>query len=72
MMTPTRPELSTFTNWHKATISADDNACVEVATEPTGWTAVRDSTDPHGPALMFTKKEWAAFLDGARKGEFDL
>ncbi|MGC4939290.1 DUF397 domain-containing protein [Kribbella sp. DT2] len=72
MMSPDRPGLSAFTNWRKATLSADDNACVEVASEPNGWRAVRDSTDPHGPVLMFTPKEWAAFLDGAHKGEFDL
>lgn len=72
MMSPDRPPLSSFTNWHKANNSGDDNACVEVASEPTGWTAVRDSTDRQGPVLMFTPKEWTAFLDGARKGEFDL
>jgi hypothetical protein len=71
MMSPNRPELTKFTNWHKANLSGDDGACVEVATEPGGWTAVRDSTDRQGPVLMFTPKEWTAFLDGARKGEFD-
>jgi hypothetical protein len=25
--------------------------------------AVRDSKDPHGPALVFTPAAWAAFLE---------
>lgn len=33
--------------------------------------AVRDSKDPNGPVLMYTAAEWRAFLDGAKKGEFD-
>jgi hypothetical protein len=33
--------------------------------------AVRDSKDPHGPILRFTRAEWAAFLDGAKTSEFD-
>jgi hypothetical protein len=33
--------------------------------------AVRDSKDPDGPVLMFESHEWAAFLHGARAGEFD-
>jgi hypothetical protein len=32
---------------------------------------VRDSKDRSGPVLRFTGLEWDAFLDGARKGEFD-
>ncbi|WP_308016135.1 DUF397 domain-containing protein [Nonomuraea aurantiaca] len=32
--------------------------------------AIRDSKDPHGPALIFTSGEWAAFLAGAKDGEF--
>lgn len=33
---------------------------------------VRDSKNPEGPVLTFTRSEWEAFLDGARYGEFDL
>jgi hypothetical protein len=32
---------------------------------------VRDSKDAAGPVLRFTAAEWAAFLAGARAGEFD-
>ncbi|AGL13555.1 hypothetical protein L083_0045 [Actinoplanes sp. N902-109] len=34
--------------------------------------AVRDSKNPHGPALIFTTDEWDAFVGGAKDGEFDL
>jgi hypothetical protein len=32
---------------------------------------MRDSKNPNGPALEFSRQEIAAFLDGAHKGEFD-
>ena len=34
--------------------------------------AVRDSTNPSGPALIFTAAEWDAFVGGAKDGEFDI
>ncbi|WP_436761288.1 DUF397 domain-containing protein [Streptosporangium sp. V21-05] len=45
--------------------------CVEVAGLSGGRAAVRDSKDPSGPALVFTRGEWAAFVGGVRNGEFD-
>jgi len=45
---------------------------VEVANLPDGGRAVRDSKDPAGPILRFTAREWAAFVGGAKDGEFDL
>jgi hypothetical protein len=33
---------------------------------------IRDSKDPDGPVLVFTRDEWIAFLDGAKAGEFDV
>ena len=45
--------------------------CLEVASLPDGEIGVRDSKDPDGAVLRFTRDEWHAFLGGARKGEFD-
>ncbi|MDA0634404.1 DUF397 domain-containing protein [Nonomuraea sp. MCN248] len=58
--------------WRKAAASADVGQCVEVATNLPGVVAVRDSKNPHGPALIFTPGEWRAFVGGVRDGEFDL
>ncbi|CAM5296015.1 DUF397 domain-containing protein [Streptomyces xanthochromogenes] len=57
--------------WVKATASDAYNDCVEIARLPQGEVALRNSRFPQGPALVFTSSELAAFLDGARKGEFD-
>ena len=69
-MTYDRPELNNLL-WRKATASITDGNCVEVAHTP-DTIAVRDSKDPNGAVLRYTHAEWAAFLDGAKKGEFDL
>ncbi len=58
--------------WRKSSRSGPwtDN-CVEVAFVD-GAIAVRDSKNPTGPVLVFTRSEWDAFVDGAKDGEFDL
>ena len=56
--------------WRKAKSSMGNGACVELA-PVNGMVAVRDSKDPDGPMLRYTAAEWNAFLDGAKRGEFD-
>jgi Domain of unknown function (DUF397) len=58
--------------WRKSTYSGANGDCVEVAGNLPGVVAVRDSKDRGGPALVFTRAEWDAFLSGAKHGEFDL
>ena len=49
-------------DWRKSSYSGNNGgACVEVARNLPGVVAVRDSKDPHGPALIFTPAGWAAF-----------
>ncbi|MFJ3421831.1 DUF397 domain-containing protein [Streptomyces sp. NPDC086082] len=58
--------------WVKSTYSgASGGNCVEVAALPGGGAAVRNSRDPEGPALVYTREELAAFVAGAKGGEFD-
>lgn len=59
------------TNWRKSQASNPSGSCVEVTELPEGTIAVRNSRDPHGPALVYTQEEMAAFLRGAKDGEFD-
>ena len=48
-------------NWKKASHSAYNGSCVEVATAE-GSVLVRDSKDPDGPVLSVTPAKWRAFL----------
>jgi hypothetical protein len=56
--------------WRKATASAAGN-CVEMAAVPDGPVAVRNSRDPHGPAILFSRTAIAALIEGMNAGEFD-
>lgn len=57
--------------WHKSRRSQGENDCVEVAKDPDGGRWLRDTKDRGRPAHYFTASEWAAFLAGAKDGEFD-
>jgi hypothetical protein len=57
--------------WIKSRHSNAEGNCVEVAPLVDGGIAMRNSRDPDGPALVYTSAEVAAFLAGAKDGEFD-
>jgi Domain of unknown function (DUF397) len=63
-------ELTNVT-WQKSKHSNPNGACVEVAHLMNGEIALRNSRFPAGPALVYTRAEIAAFLAGAKDGEFD-
>lgn len=57
--------------WKKSRRSNPNGNCVELAGLPGGEVAVRNSRDPQGPALIYTRAEMTAFLRGAKDGDFD-
>jgi hypothetical protein len=56
-------------SWVKASFSTGLNACVELAAQG-DMIALRDSKEPD-VHLHFTQLEMFAFIDGAKRGEFD-
>ena len=54
--------------WRKSTASVSGQ-CVEVAFADES-VLVRNSRDPLGSVLRFSRQEWAAFLKGVDNGEF--
>jgi hypothetical protein len=64
-------DLLSGVSWRKSKRSGALGNCVEVAPLRTGDIAVRNSRFPAGPALVYSRDEMAAFLTGAKDGEFD-
>ncbi|XIE79361.1 DUF397 domain-containing protein [Streptomyces sp. SBR177] len=55
-------DLDTAT-WIKSSHSGDNGGnCVEVASGVTGCVPVRDSKAPEGPAVVFGRGAWDAFV----------
>jgi hypothetical protein len=52
--------------WRKSVRSYANGNCVET-TFLAALIGVRDSKNPYGPALFFTRTEWAAFLVAAKR-----
>lgn len=58
--------------WQKSQRSSPSGNCVELAPLPgAAGVAMRNSRDPHGPALIYTVEEIEAFILGVRDGDFD-
>lgn len=57
--------------WRKSRHSGCLGNCVEVAALNSGKVAMRNSREPNGPALIFSRGEMAAFLAGAKDGKFE-
>jgi hypothetical protein len=62
--------MTDSTPWITPMASSGEGSCVEMRRHD-GMIEVRDSKDREGPVLRFTNAEFAAWLDGVNKGEFD-
>lgn len=57
--------------WFKSSRSAGGKDCVEVAFLDGERVGVRDSKNPHGPALVFDAAAWSSFTADISSGRFD-
>lgn len=58
--------------WRKPWSGSNGGNCVEAKPLGDGRVALRQSTDPDGPALIYTTDEMTAFIEGAKAGEADF
>jgi hypothetical protein len=58
--------------WRKASLSAHNGGCVEIAANLRDVTAVRDSKRPEGGAHVVTRDAFARFLADVKGGRYDL
>jgi hypothetical protein len=66
-------EESVDLRWRKSSYSGNGGGnCVEVASNLPDIVAVRDSKNPDGPMLAWTREDWSEFVQGIKRGEFDL
>ena len=57
--------------WSKPWSSPNGGSCLEAKKLPGGVIALRQSTDPDGPALVLQSHEIRAFVEGAKQGLAD-
>ena len=59
--------------WRKATKSGSNQGnCLEVAPLSGGRVGLRDTEVPERAPFVVSASVWDAFVDGAKKGEFDF
>ncbi|MEV6171969.1 DUF397 domain-containing protein [Streptomyces sp. NPDC051954] len=58
--------------WHKPWSGTNGGSCVEAKRLSDGSVAFRQSTDPEGPALVYSRDEMIVFLEGAKAGQADF
>ncbi|WP_406172912.1 DUF397 domain-containing protein [Streptomyces sp. NBC_00996] len=61
------PDASVVPMWRKSSYSGGDSGeCLEVNDSRPAHVPVRDSKNPHGPAVVFTAGAWTAFVTAVR------
>lgn len=63
------PDASVLTSWRKSSYSnGEGGECVEVADGCPGTVPVRDSKNPHGPAVVFPTDAFSTFVSAVQRG----
>ncbi|MFI0785265.1 DUF397 domain-containing protein [Streptomyces lydicus] len=71
MPDPVVPRTLTRSGWRKSSYSgAEAGSCVEVMDGFPAGVPVRDSKNPHGPALVFPAAVWDSFVTVVKDGGF--
>ncbi|MDC7337779.1 DUF397 domain-containing protein [Streptomyces lydicus] len=61
------PRALARTGWRKSSYSgAEGGSCLEVLDGHPAGVPVRDSKDPHGPAVVFPVAAWRAFIGAVK------
>ncbi|MGW7022385.1 DUF397 domain-containing protein [Streptomyces decoyicus] len=56
-------------SWRKSSYSNQDGGnCIEVSDDFPALVPVRDSKDPHRPALLFDATAWSSFVTAVKGG----
>ncbi|GAB2892209.1 DUF397 domain-containing protein [Streptomyces mayteni] len=58
--------------WRKPWSGGNGGSCVEAMLLGDGRVALRQSTDPDGPALICSRHEIERFIEGVKSGEADF
>ncbi|MFD0209359.1 DUF397 domain-containing protein [Streptomyces hirsutus] len=65
------PSTAGLEGWRKSSYSNDQGgSCLEVLDGHRRSVPVRDSKNPHGPAVIVPASAWSAFVTAVRSGGF--
>ncbi|CAL9542484.1 DUF397 domain-containing protein [Streptomyces sp. enrichment culture] len=63
------PSAGALAGWRRSSYSNDQGgSCLEVLDGHRHGVPVRDSKNPHGPAVIVPASAWAVFVTGVRSG----
>ncbi|MBO8186620.1 DUF397 domain-containing protein [Streptomyces spirodelae] len=65
------PDASALPTWRKSSYSENSaGGSIEVSDDHPGGIPVRDSKNPHGPAVTFDTTAWTTFITATKRGAF--
>lgn len=73
MADPIVPNAEMLQGWRRSSYSnSEGGSCLEVLDGHHPGVPVRDSKDPHGPALVFESVVWSPFIAAVKHGRFPI